>query len=185
MNKRIALCAAALALSAAAQAETYIGGALGSSDIDINCSVSLSCETSDTGVKIYGGYELPKSPIPGLALEIAYIDFGQASANRGVVNTLDVSALTFGGAMRLKFAPAFSGVGRLGLAYVDGSDNGTGVFGIGAKSDSNIELYYGLGLEYALNKQFKLTGAVDFTDYDTGNQSGSVHLLSIGLQYGF
>ncbi len=185
--KKIILSAAALLLCAAAQAETYIGAVIGFSDIEANCGLTTSCDTSDTGVKIYGGYVLPQSPLPQLALEVGYINFGQARASTTslVVRTVDVSALTFGAAMRLKFTPALHGVGRLGGAYVSAEDNGVGLFGVGAKSKSGIELYAGLGLEYAINKQFKLVGSADFSSYDTGNQSGSVHLIGIGAQYGF
>jgi OOP family OmpA-OmpF porin len=184
--KRFVLGAAALALSLAANAETYIGGAIGSSEIDADCSLSTSCENSDSGFKIYGGYVLPQSPLPGLALEVGYIDFGQSSATRLLVTTkVEASGLLFNAAMRLKFTPAFSGVGRLGLGYIEGSDNGRYGLGLNAASKSGFELYYGLGLEYALNKQFKLTGSADFTSFDTGNQTGDAHLLSVGLQYGF
>lgn len=177
----------ALILSATAHAETYIGGVIGASQIDANCNLTTECDTNDTGVKLYGGYVLPNSPLPQLALEVGYINFGQAKASTTslVVRTVDVSALTFGAAMRLKFTPALNGVGRLGTAYVNAEDNGVGLFGVGAKSKSGFELYAGLGLEYAINKQFKLVGTADFSSYDTGNQSGSVRLIGIGAQYGF
>jgi hypothetical protein len=126
----------------------------------------------------------------GLAVEGAYIDFGKANATYAfglVSRSTEVSALTLNAALRLAFTPALHGVGRLGLAYVEGKDSGVNVIGLqaGAKSESKIEPYFGLGLEYAINKQFKLTGAADFTSYDTGNDSGSARLLSIGAQYSF
>jgi len=133
---------------------------------------------------------LPQSPLAGLAVEAGYIDFGKANAVYPfglVTRSTEVSALALNAALRLKFTPALQGVGRLGLAYVDGKDSGVNVIGlqVGSKSQSKIEPYIGLGLEYALNKQFKLTGSADFTSYDTGNQSGSARLISIGAQYGF
>jgi OOP family OmpA-OmpF porin len=184
--KQLFLGAAALILSAAAGAETYIGAALGPSHIEANCDVTTSCDNSDTGYKIYGGFVLPQSPLAGLALEVGYIDFGKTSAKTLFVDrTVEASGVTFNGALRYKFTPAFHGVGRLGLAYVEGKDNGVGLFGVNAKSKSGIELYGGLGLEYSINKQFKLTGSADFTSYDTGNQSGSARLISVGAQFDF
>jgi len=56
---------------------------------------------------------------------------------------------------------------------------------VGSSSKSEMNFYGGLGLEYTLNKQFKLVGSADFTSYDTGHDSGSARLLSIGAQYGF
>ena len=188
--KQLFLGAAALILSAAASAETYIGGAIGSSNIEANCDLTTSCDKSDTGFKIYGGFVLPQSTVAGLAVEGGYIDFGKANAAYAlglITRSTEVSALNVNAALRLTFTPAFHGVGRLGLAYVEGKDSGVNVIGLQAssKSQSKIEPYLGLGLEYAINKQFKLTGAADFTSYDTGNDSGSVHLLSIGAQYSF
>ena len=184
--KQLFLGAAALILSAAAGAETYIGAAIGPSNIEANCDLTTSCDKGDTGFKIYGGFVLPQSPLAGLALEVGYIGFGTARGSQVVVErTVEVSALTMNGALRVKFTPALQGVGRLGLGYVNGKDNGYPLAGANAKSKSSMQLYGGLGLEYAINKQFKLTGSADFTSYDTGNQSGSARLISIGAQYGF
>jgi len=177
--KRFVLGAAALALSASAfAADTYIGGALGPSSIDIDCN--FSCEDGDMGVKIYGGIGMP---ISGKARDSV------SGGGAGAYHDIEVSALTFGAALRAKFTPALTGVGRLGVAYVDGKSTvGASVFSFGAsrsESSSEMNLHFGLGLEYALNKQFKLTGAADFTSYDTGNDSGDARLFSVGLQYGF
>lgn len=185
--KHLVLGAVALALSASACAETYVGLALGPSDIDLDCRYASQCDGGDTGLKLYGGYVLPQSPVPNLALELGYISFGEARASTAVsARTVEASALTFGGALRLKLAPAFNVVGRLGLAYVDASASGTlGPFLVSSSSDSALKLHYGLGLEYAINKQFKVVGSADFTDYDTGAESGSARLLGVGVQYGF
>jgi len=181
--KHIVLGAMALALSASALAENYIGATIGASHIDIDCSVGTQCDDGDTSFKLYGGVDVShQAALPGLALEVAYIDFGTArvTAPFVTVQSIDVSAVTFGAAIHPKFTPALSGVARLGVAYVDAKSSG-----LLASSSSNLKLYAGLGLEYALNKQFKLVGGADFINYDTGRQSGAVHLLSVGVQYGF
>jgi len=185
--KHIILGAAALILSAAAHAETYIGGAIGASSIDCNVS---GCDGGDTGFKLYGGYVLPGAPLPGLSLEVGYIDFGKAQANGfGASYSVEATAMTFSAALRAKFTPTLSGVGRLGMAYVEGKGTATvgfvPVYLVGSSSKSEMNFYGGLGLEYTLNKQFKLVGSADFTSYDTGHDSGSARLLSIGAQYGF
>jgi OmpA-OmpF porin, OOP family len=189
--KQIILGAAALVLSVSALAEGYIGAAIGPSNVECNVS---GCDAGDTGFKIYGGYVLPGSPLGGVALELGYIDFGKAKANGAIgplsaSYTSEVSAVTFAAALRAKFTPALSGVGRLGLAYVDGKGSATqaiGPFGVaGSTSSSDLKLYAGLGIEYAINKQFKVVGSADFTTYETGNESGSARLISVGAQYGF
>jgi len=73
-------------------------------------------------------------------------------------------------------------VGRLGVAYVNGKLERPV---LGSRSDSQLALYGGAGLSFALNRQLKLVADADFTSYDTGNASGSVRLLGVGLQYAF
>jgi hypothetical protein len=191
--KRFVLGALAMALAMAAQADTYIGGAIGASKVDINCYAS--CDDGDMGFKIYGGIGTPISGLPSLALEVGYIDFGKAVDSFGVggfagsYHDIEVSAFTFDAALRAKFTPALSGVGRLGLAYVDGTSTVGGSIlafgGSASESASELKLHFGVGLEYAISKQLKLTGSADFTSYETGHTSGDAHLFSLGLQYGF
>jgi hypothetical protein len=183
LMKHILIGVLALAAAASASAENYIGAALGPSHIDIDCRGYWSCDSGDTGFKLYGGLDVSRhTSVQGLALEAGYIDFGSAKATTGPISkTVDVSAATFDAALRVHFSPAFSGVGRLGLAYVEGKASDP----FGSNSSSNLKLHGGLGLEYAINRQFKIVGAADFTSYDTGGETGSASLLSVGVQYGF
>lgn len=186
--KYFVISALALALSGMASAENYIGAAIGSSSIDIDCGSPASCDKGDTGFKLYGGFDVARrASINGLALEVGYIDFGKATASFGPARAnVEVSAVTFAAALRGQFTPAMAGVARLGLGYVEGKASGTVAgFAAGSESSSELKLYGGLGLEYTLNKQFKLVGAADFTTYETGHNSGSASLISIGAQYGF
>lgn len=181
--KQLVIGAVALAVSMAASAENYIGATIGPSHIDIDCGLGTQCDDSDTGFKLYGGFDVShQASLPGLALEVAYVDFGKANTSILSITTqsIEVSALTFGAAIHPKFTSALTGVARLGLAYVDAKSSGPF-----ASSSSKLKLHGGLGLEYSLNRQFKLVGNADFTSYDTGRQNGSAHLLSIGAQYGF
>lgn len=186
--KQLVIGAVALAMSAAASAENYIGATIGSSNIDFDCGSPASCDKGDTGFKLYGGFDVShRTGIKGLALEVSYIDFGKATASVGPASaSVEVSAVTFAAALHGQFTPALAGVARLGLGYVDGKASGSVAgFSLGSESSSELKLYGGLGLEYSLNRQFKLVGAVDFTNYDTGHSSGSASLISIGAQYGF
>ncbi len=187
---KIALMPALLcgALSAhAAGNDAYAGIALGPSELDINCSYTTSCDSGDTGFKFYVGFDLPRAPLPRLAFEAAYIDFGKAAANATsfVQHTVEASAVVFDLAIRGNIVPSLTAVGRLGLAYVSAKSTGTVPFVVAASSDSGLEPHLGLGLELALNKQFKVTGGLDFTSYDTGKESGSARLFSLGVQMAF
>ncbi len=59
MNKFAILLAAAASLCASSSfAQAYVGGAVGISEVDASCDDTLSCDTSDTGFKLYAGYRL-------------------------------------------------------------------------------------------------------------------------------
>ncbi len=187
----VLLCAALTAPAHAAGNDAYAGIALGPSELDIDCRGSTSCDTGDTGFKLYVGFELPHAPLPRLAFEAAYIDFGTATANYTSLaqHKVEASAVAFDLAIRGNIVPSLTAVGRLGLAYVNAKGTNSGgiplIYVTSSSSNSSLEPHLGLGLELALNKQFKVTGGLDFTSYDTGNESGSARLLSLGVQMGF
>lgn len=174
MKKIIIASAIALAAglaSAQGASPLYLGGAFGSSEVSVE---GPNVDDSDTGFKIYGGYEIN----PMFALEIGYMDFGKATFTGGSV---EVDAFYGAAVGRLEFTKGLTGVGRLGFANVDTKGR---VFGA-SDSESAVNLYFGLGLEFALNKNFKLTGALDFTEGEINGDSGDVSLMSVGLQYNF
>lgn len=151
-----ALAAAVLAaLASTASAQAYIGGVVGASDMDIDCRGASRCDQGDVALKLYFGLPIANRVIPTLALEAGYIDFGEGQAANAVASRkVSVSALTFAAAARVKFSPVLSGVGRLGLAYVDAKATGNvGPFLVNGGSDTQLTPYLGFGLEYALNRQ--------------------------------
>jgi OmpA-OmpF porin, OOP family len=185
-------CAAFMCLGGGAQAaglDARVGLAFGPSDIDADCSsvIVTGCDTEDTGFKFYASFDLPKISLGSLAFEVAYIDFGEAVVSVPLTQrTVEASAVAFDLALRGNLVPNLTAVGRLGLAYVSAKGNGTGgVLLNGSSSDSGIAPHFGLGVEFALNRQIKVIGGLDFTDYDTGKESGSAHLFSVGVQMGF
>jgi OmpA-OmpF porin, OOP family len=185
--KKIVLASLLAVASLGAQAQAYIGGGLGMSEVNLDCGGTTSCDKSDTGYKIYAGYKLN----PMLALEAGYIDFGKAkfSGYEGplfVTGDIKSHGFTFAAAIRGNFTPALSGVGRLGVAQVDTKVSGTVVgFGSGSTAESKAELYFGLGLEYAFTKNIKGVVSADFSQGEVGGESGSVRLIGAGVQYDF
>jgi opacity protein-like surface antigen len=162
----------------------YVGGSLGPSTVDPGCS---SCDTGDTGYKVYGGMALRRTSLGDLAVELGYIDFGHSTAGGllGSESKVDASALTAAAALRYHFTPRFGVVGRLGLGYVKGKETLSAPLIGNSSSDSTLQPYLGAGVEYAINKQFAVTGAFDYTQFDTSKSDGDAYLLSVGLQYGF
>ena len=183
MNK-IALAAALLALATSASAQlankAYIGGAFGPSHLEADCGV-LSCDSNDTGYKVYAGYKVH----PQIAIEGGYIDFGKSNINVGSfgVGSIAVDGFLINAAFRHNFTRELNGVARLGVATLD-TKLSANVLGR-SQTDSSTKLYFGLGAEYALQKNFKVTAGADFTSAEFQGDSGAVRLFSIGAQYDF
>lgn len=183
MNK-IALAAGLLALATSASAQlankAYIGGAFGMSNVAVECGFPYSCDNDDTGYKFYAGYKVH----PQIAIEGGYIDFGKSNISVGSVGvgSIAVDGFLVNAAGRLPFTRELTGVGRLGLAFVDTKASG---LPYGNRTDGSTNAYFGLGLEYSFNKNLRGTASADFTTGEVAGEEGSVRLLSIGLQYDF
>lgn len=175
----VAAFAAMTLFASAASAQGYVGGTVGFSNFSVDCPRFNSCDDQDTAFKIFGGFTLA----PHMAIEAAYIDFGSTNATVGSVRTynVDTSALIVNGAYRWDFSPKWAGVARLGLASV--SSDLTSV--LGSDSDSSINLYAGVGIEYTVAKNLKIVGALDLTSFEVGGSDGSLNAISGGVQFSF
>jgi OOP family OmpA-OmpF porin len=177
--KKVLLAAALVASCGVASAQGYAGALVGLSKISTDCYVGASCDDSDTGYKLYGGYEVA----PNVAVEVGYTSFGKASiTDSGDVARLKGSAISVVGAFRYAFTPELMGVARLGLASVTGKYSDT--LG-GSDSESKIKLYSGLGLEYSMTKDFKIVGAFDLTSIDLSGTSSTAYLFGVGAQMSY
>ncbi|MBA4109931.1 MAG: hypothetical protein C0487_10110 [Leptothrix sp. (in: Bacteria)] len=177
----VAAFAAMTMFASAASAQAYVGGTVGFSNFSVACPGGTSCDTQDTALKIYGGYTVA----PHVAIEVAYINFGSTTSrtNIGSFNwyTVDTTALIVNGAYRWDFSPKWAGVARLGLASVSSDLSGIS----GSDSDSAINLYAGIGIEYAVAKNVKIVGALDLTSFEVSGSDGSLNSVSGGVQFSF
>ncbi len=181
MKRTLLALAASLACSATL-AQGYVGASFGVSQQGVNCSGWSSCDKSDTGYKLYGGYKFSQIA----AVEFGYTDFGSVRLSSGpLAGRYSATALTVGGAFFLPLAPKLTGIARLGLASVDADYSAAvGPFGNSA-SDSSIGPYLGLGLSYALTPKLSVTGSFDYLRADYPRGSGGATLFGIGLSYAF
>ncbi|MCW5636422.1 MAG: outer membrane beta-barrel protein [Rubrivivax sp.] len=188
MNKTVASCAlaAATCIAAGAAHAHYVGAGVGPSRIDINCAGTTSCDTTDTGFKVYGGFSLPGP----FALEAVYFDWGKAgstSSPGGVPATLgtEASGLGVGGAYFLLFGWGQCTL-RAGVAY-NKADTTVTLAGVPSSSSHNHTApYYGFGCAYPLAPSLWLTGEADFSRAQyTATDKANTRLISIGLRFHF
>jgi OOP family OmpA-OmpF porin len=177
MKVQVLTALAALTLSTAASAQLYGVVSAGVSKLSFDCGAAASCDKTDTGFKIMGGYKF----MPNLAAEIGYFDFGKAKATN-----LDIKGTGFGAgvAYHQDLAPNWGVVARGGIAQVK-----TELSGSTNDSDSNVEPYLGLGIGYRLNKNLSIDGSWDYSrgKYNKGgiDESGSANMFSAGVTFGF
>lgn len=173
--------------TAAGTGNLYAGGSFGITDADIDCEGTTSCDNSDTGFKIYGGYKLSKE----LSVEVGYFNFGKPRATVPVAGIppvdadLETTAFTAGVAYRASIATDWNLILRGGLALVSTEASArVGSFS-GNDSENTAKLYVGLGVGYAITPQLTVEGSWDFTQGEIEGESFRVDLLSIGLNYAF
>jgi OOP family OmpA-OmpF porin len=187
--KKLIAAAALLACVGGASAQVYVGGALGATNQDVDCQGASKCDKNAVGGKLYAGYAID----PVFALEAGYANFGKFSAS-GTVSGLGLvpldlrsSAVFILGAIRGAVVPDMKLVGRLGMANVTSKIDVSAPSVSGTDSMSEISAYYGIGLEYTINKNLSASVEADFTKSadvaETGN--GLIRMISVGAQYRF
>lgn len=173
--KKVLLAAALTAVCGVAAAQGYAGALIGMSKFD--CPAPLTCaDDTDTAFKIYGGYDMGSD----VSIEVGYTNFGEIPVASGAISgTAKASALSVVAAMRFPLMTDLVGVGRLGLGYVDVKANASNGAVAAQAESSEINLYAGLGLEYALTSDIKIVGQFDLAD------NGDLYLFGVGAQVGF
>ncbi len=201
----VALTAIASPLALADESGWYAGGNIGQSQADIDdqritsallasgvTSVSINDDDSDTGFKLFGGYQFNRN----FALEGGYFDLGEfgfdaATTPTGTLNgnTTKVQGLNFDLVGTLHFTENLSAFGRGGLTFVEteSSYSATGaVFAPVGGDESAASYKVGLGLQYDFTDRFSLRGEAErYRIDDAVGNDGDIDLFSLGFVYRF
>lgn len=175
-------------------AEWYGGASVGQSKAkDIVCDLDITCSSddTDTGWKIYGGYQFN----PNGAIEFGYVDLGKAKIS-GTDSFLgatsaswETTGLTAALVGSMPVGQNVGLIGKLGLFNWDLDLNvSSSVFGSGSESASGTDLTFGLGLKVDLSKMTGIRVEWErFKDVGDNNTTGQsdVDLLSVGFVFKF
>ena len=168
-QKQILTTVALLSISSLAAAEGYIGGAFGSTDVDVS-----GYDNSDT-YKIYGGF-----PQGNLGIEGAYINFdgfdvqGTSGAEYVDGHGLEVSGVGF-----LPLGQTVELFGKLGILAWSLDAN---TLGSSFGSDDGTSFAYGAGLQFKPAEQLSLRLEYQgFQDVSGGDLSS----IMLGAAYHF
>jgi hypothetical protein len=133
-----------------------------------------SASNFGTAFSVAGGYQVATIPTAGkdipVAAEVGYQSFGSKDYGFGI----SVSASAFYGAAAgsLEIANDLSATAKLGLASVSAEVVGLCGFATTCKfSDSSIELLYGIGINYSLEKAMRMPLSVGAEYNDYGGES--------------
>lgn len=181
-RKMTAVAALLLALTGAASAQWYGGVAGGQARVGLDCDDPVRCDETSPGYKLTLGYRTDTV----FAVEAAYLNAGRNKITDDTDHIdLRPKGFLLGVALRGAVLPELRVVGRFGLAMLDTRVEGRLLGGRFSQSYHSKQPYFGVGLEYEVAPQIKLTAAADFTKAKVGNQTRSVRLLSLGGQLDF
>jgi OOP family OmpA-OmpF porin len=164
----------------------FVGAGAGRTKIQDACGSlpGVACDDSDTGWKIFGGYQWN----PYFGVEAAYVDFGKGTVGSvaGVPTTSSLKAwgLSAQAVGTLPIGDRFGLFGKLGLAYTAADVSGT-VGGVPVSTDdNNIGLTFGFGGKYNFTRNWGMR--VEWERFqDVGDSNSDVDLLAVGVVYTF
>ena len=159
------LAPAAFAVSPAMAQDSgfYVGAGIGDFGLDVG-----GFSGSDTGFKLYGGYEFIKY----FAVEAEYIDGG--SVDDGGLK-IDVSGYNLSGVGILPLAGKFNVFAKLGMIFWDAKMHGFG-------NDSGEDFSWGVGGGYSFTDQFGVR--LEYQGFEI-EDTDTVDMISLGATWKF
>jgi len=162
-----------LAGTAVAENGFYAGASVGESSVDACGDAGAlgftDCDDSDTGWKIFGGYDLSDN----IAVEGAWADLGEMTASRpGRSGGVEVDGFILDAKGTLPLNEQFGVFAKLGFMMWDAE--GTGA--LSGLDDDGTDFHYGIGVQYMFTEQFGIIGEWEAIDLDDDD----VDLLSAG-----
>jgi OOP family OmpA-OmpF porin len=170
MQRKILGAAVALAAFACVPAFAaptgYVTAGVGTTKVDIDCTGTTSCDDSDVSGKVVAGWEFA----PQVAAEVSYNYLGEPKATLdGLEVKIRSSYAGLGLAWRPQFNANWGGLVRAGAAFVNTKAE---VVGLGSESHSSTHPYFGLGLTYAIDKNWGIELTWDRVDVSVDDGTG-------------
>jgi len=151
----------------------YFSLSIGQSDYDTDISDFDKGTSFSFGI----GYSVSQN----FALDLSYINFGDAEDGIFPVWTLSADALVASVIGKIPFNQSVSGYGKIGFAKWDAEleDELLGTLG----TQDGTDLTLGFGLLFTVNQQ--LSGFVQYQMFELDAADVDIDNLSIGVQFGF
>ncbi|CAN5194296.1 hypothetical protein BH10PSE17_BH10PSE17_18970 [soil metagenome] len=183
----IALAAVCNSATAAEPTPWYAGVGVGLDNGRVDCLDEFKCDHTDKAIKVFGGYKVD----PNTELQLTWFNAGHF--NGGDVAPLGTHfggefgvtgwAFTYG--YRYSFAPAWSVIGRGGLAINRASFDYTNPAYGSDKSKTTAQPYGSVGLGYALTPAITVGFDYDLTRFKAHKDTGLLQTFGLSAQYAF
>jgi OmpA-OmpF porin, OOP family len=182
MKKHITILAALLLGGAAAQAQVYVNGAIGTSHANLDCAGTTSCKNNGTATKLFAGYGFGN----GFSVELGYLSFGKYSATfDGINGRIKPSGVALGGLLALPLGTDWGMNFRLGAVNMRTTVEATSGSFNTSQSETKTQAYAGLGLTYALSKAAKVEFALDSSQASMTGEKATIRMFTVGVSYAF
>jgi len=172
-------CVAVLLLTpgialAGAESGFYMGGSLGSANLDIS-TTDVNIDDDDTAYKIFAGYNFGLIPLIDLAVEGSYVDLGEASSVQIGDSNVGVTGWDVFGLAGFKLGP----IGLFGKAGFIDWDSESDIFQ-DQLDDSGTDPAYGIGARFQIGSA-SVRAEYEWFELDIGD----IEYLSVGASWTF
>jgi hypothetical protein len=156
----------------------YVGVSAGTSNFGLpGCVAGASCDETDIGFKVYAGGQVSKF----FGVELSYVDLGRVDRNGGDVRARGVNLGLIGS---LPLADQFNVFGKVGAVY-GWTRTGSPLVGVATGNKSDMNLSYGVGAQYDIDRQWALRADWDAYRMEFASGRDTVSLISVGGVYKF
>lgn len=165
----------------------YVGGSVGRSDADDSNAVpdlitSGSVDGTDTGFKIFGGYQFN----PYFGLELAWVDLGTAKYSGSFSGfpvtggSVKTQGFNFSAVGTYPFGSGFAVFGKVGAFAWESKQNDVTAGTPFSNKESGGDVSFGVGASYDFTKNIGIRA-----EWERFKAVGDIDLLSVGLAYKF
>jgi len=160
--------------SAGQESGFYLGGSLGSANIDVSKD-SYKFDDDDLGYKIIAGFNFGIIPLIDLGVEGSYVDFGKASSAQILNQDVGVTAWDLFGVGAVNLGP-FGIFGKVGQVWWESDSKVLQ----SVLDKSGNDMAYGIGLRFQLGS-LAIRAEYELFDIDVAN----VDYVSAGVSWTF
>lgn len=163
---------------ASAEHRFYVGGAIGSAELDDRFD-DFEFDSTSVAFRIFAGWRFNEH----FAVEAGYLDFGDFEQDFDILGNIvpaSVSANGFTAGVNgaLPLSERFSLTGRAGMLFWNGTATLSGIL---QASPDDVNPFFGAGARYQFTERVAATA--DFTHYDLEDTDSS--MLAAGIEISF